>query len=68
MDMKFKTYWQKLTPEKKQSLADALNTSKEYLSQIAYGHRNAGASILMGIESATNKEIKQTDIRPAKVA
>lgn len=64
METKFTKYWQKLKPENKQVLADDLSTSVAYLSQIANGHRNAGASILLTIESATSGEIKPEDIRP----
>lgn len=68
MDMKFKTYWLDLLPENKKSLADDLNTSVAYLSQIAHGHRNAGANILLNIEAVTKGEITPMEIRPIQAA
>ena len=34
--------WQGLTPSAKQQLANQLDTSTAYLSQLAHGHRNPG--------------------------
>ena len=61
--MKFTNYWNSLDKSEKEALANALDTSPAYLYQIASGRRNAGAKIIMGIESATKGKITPTDIR-----
>ena len=38
----FKQFWQQLAAKDKQSMADRLDTHKDYLSQIAHGYRNPG--------------------------
>jgi hypothetical protein len=35
----FKYFWGAMRPAEKQALADQLETSKVYMSQIAHGHR-----------------------------
>jgi hypothetical protein len=37
-----KTVWQTLNAEEKIAMAERLDTHKDYLSQIAYGHRSPG--------------------------
>jgi hypothetical protein len=44
--MKFKKYWDALDPDKKIKLATEAATSTAYLSQVANGHRNAGANLI----------------------
>jgi DNA-binding transcriptional regulator YdaS (Cro superfamily) len=61
--MKFKTYFTNLSADGKKELAKSLGTSAPYLSQVAHGHRNAGAGILLRIEKATNGRIKPHDMR-----
>lgn len=61
--MKFKDYWCGLAPQEKLELAERLTTSNDYLSQLAYGHRKAGAKFLLAIESATNGKVKPNELR-----
>lgn len=44
--MDFNPFWRSLSSEEKASLARAANTSVAYLSQIAHGHRKAGADVI----------------------
>lgn len=53
----FKQLFDALTDEEKLNLADKADTSVEYLSQIANGHRGAGAN-LIGRLMAADKRIK----------
>lgn len=51
--MDFRAYYLSLDRPGRERLAGALDTSLAYLSQLAHGHRAAGAKILLGIEEAT---------------
>ena len=42
----FKSIWIHLESDEKQVLADSAITNKQYLSQIAYGHRQASADMI----------------------
>jgi len=42
----FKSIWIHLESDEKQALADSLSTSKQYLSQIAYRHRQPSADMI----------------------
>jgi len=42
----FKHIWVNMDSEEKQSLADELRSSKQYLSQIAYKHRQPSADMI----------------------
>jgi hypothetical protein len=53
--MNFKQYWIQLSPKEKNDLADRANTPKDYLSQLAHGHRNAGANIIERLMKADSK-------------
>ena len=44
--MNFKSHWSSLTPAQKETLAKNATTSVAYLSQVANGHRNAGADLI----------------------
>lgn len=66
--MKFKAYYEHLDAAGKKALADKLDTSVPYLSQLAYGHRNAGASILLKIESATGGQVTPQEMRTENAA
>ena len=52
MEMNFKEYFSGLDPEKKTSLATNADTSVAYLSQVANGHRNAGAGLIRRLMQA----------------
>lgn len=62
--MMFKDYFSSLSSDEKSSLASAMGTSVAYLSQIAHGHRKAGANLLLKIESATSGKVTPYDLRP----
>lgn len=65
--MKFRTYYESLSPEGKRELAKKLDTSVPYLYQLSVGIRNAGAKFLLGIEDATGGAVSPRDIRdPSK--
>ena len=61
--MDFKDYWAELPADDKKMLAERLDTSVAYLSQLAYGHRKAGARFLLQIESATDGIVKPSGLR-----
>ena len=61
--MNFKTYYRNLTASEKSALASRLDTSLAYLSQLAYGHRKAGAKFLLRIEKATGGKVTPTGLR-----
>jgi hypothetical protein len=42
----FKHIWVHMKSEQKQELADDVDSSKQYLSQIAYGHRQASVGMI----------------------
>jgi len=62
--MKFSDYYTSLDAEGKAALAARLRTSVPYLSQLAHGHRKAGAALLMQIEGATSGAVQPHDLRP----
>lgn len=42
--------WQSLTADEKQAMAERLVTHKDYLSQIAHGHRSPGKHFKIALE------------------
>ena len=56
MDKLYKT-WRLLDAKGKQSMADRLFTHKDYLSQLAHGHRNPGKHF----EIAIIRDIEQQE-------
>lgn len=62
--MNLKSYLKTLDEKGVKTLADALQTTPAYLQQLAYGHRKAGAPILLRIEVATNNLVSQQELRP----
>lgn len=62
--MDFKDFWQNLSAEAKQSLAERCATSPPYLSQIAYGHRKASPDMARTIERETAGQVTRADLRP----
>jgi len=61
--MRFQSYYRDLTAQEKRDLAEALQTSVAYLSQLANGHRKAGVKILSRITDATGGKLAWTDLR-----
>jgi DNA-binding transcriptional regulator YdaS (Cro superfamily) len=62
--MEFKNYYKSLNPDEKKGLAEKLDTSVCQLSQLANGHKKAGAKFLLAIFDATNGEITPQQLRP----
>lgn len=62
--MNFSDYYVRLSAADKRDLATKLGTSVPYLSQIAHGHRMAGAPLLAQIESATVGAVTARELRP----
>jgi len=54
MDKNFDTYFSGLSAQEKKNLASNADTSVAYLSQVASGHRNAGASLIRRLMAADN--------------
>ena len=62
MDMK--TYFSGLSPQEKKILADKLETSVAYLSQIANRHRYPGHGLSKRIEIETEGCVTRQELRP----
>ena len=63
-DMDLKTYYTKLNKSEREALAENINTSPAYLSQLAYGHRKVGIGFFRLIEEATNHQVTRNELRP----
>ena len=48
----------------RRDLAQAIGSSEAYISQLAHGHRRAGAELAMLIEQATAGAVRCEDLRP----
>lgn len=55
---RFKEYWESLSSEEKQALAEDCNTSKNYLRHCYTGRRNAGTKTIQALLKARPKDIK----------
>lgn len=62
--MKIDKYWRSLSSKEKQALADKLNVSKAYLSNVFNGHQKTGAAMAIKIEKKTKGETKKEQFRP----
>jgi DNA-binding transcriptional regulator YdaS (Cro superfamily) len=62
--MDFLAYWKKQDATGRDRLADAVGAAKEYLSQVAYGHRRASPALALRIEEVTVKAVSRHDLRP----
>jgi len=62
-DMKFKIYYESLDNLGKKNLAEKLDTSTQYLSQLSSGRRNAGPKFLLNIEVATSGAVMPHEMR-----
>lgn len=51
----FCNLWESLSPEEKLRLAESADTCVAYLSQVAHGHRRAGASLIERLMAADNR-------------
>lgn len=59
---RFRTHYLSLSSEQKTQLAERLETSKAYLSQLAHGHRKAGRKVLLRIAEATDRKVMPEDM------
>jgi len=59
----FRNFYEALTSDERMDLAERADTSVAYLSQIAHGHRKAGASFSARLKSADNR-ITDAMLRP----
>ena len=62
--MEIKKYLETLNPAEKQQFAVDCGTSIAYLSQLAHGHRMAGAKAIAAIERASGGVVTYRDLRP----
>lgn len=62
--MDFKTYWQSLSEEARESLADKVGFAEGHLRNIAYGSRTCGEKLAISIEKETDGRIRCEDLRP----
>ena len=62
--MNIKKYMDSLNPAEKQQFAKDCGTSVAYLSQLAHGHRKAGARAIAAIEAASGSVVTHQDLRP----
>ena len=62
--MKLQTHWQNLDADGKRALAEALDTSVAYLSQLANGHRQSSQQMALRIERMTQNQVTRYDLRP----
>lgn len=53
--MNFQAYWCNLDAKAKAALADGARTSVNHLSQVAHGHRNAGANLIQRLMEADSR-------------
>ena len=62
--MNLKTYIETYGTDKAKAVAVAAGTNYAYLSQLAHGHRKAGALLAQRINKSTNYEVMLHEIRP----
>lgn len=62
--MDIKTYVDQLTPDERDTFAKQAGTTREYLSQIIHGHRQASAALAKELRSASGEKIDLHSIRP----
>ena len=59
--MKFSNYFQKLSKDEKESLAERLETSVKYLGQLSTKFRNPSKKLMEKIAVETNKSVNILD-------
>ncbi|MCC2521052.1 MULTISPECIES: YdaS family helix-turn-helix protein [Vibrio] len=60
----YANYWRQLDAHQRESLANKLNTNEDYLRQVLYGYRKAGAKLANKIHQLTQGEISKYKLRP----
>ncbi|MCP3850627.1 MAG: hypothetical protein GY694_10395 [Gammaproteobacteria bacterium] len=62
--MVFSKFYKKLSPAEKKQFAEKINSSVNYLNQLANGHKVAGVKGALKIEKATGGIVTRADILP----
>lgn len=62
--MNLRQYLDDITPEARAALAGALETSSEYLGQLASGHRKPSPKLARRIVQATGERVTLAELRP----
>ena len=60
----YSDYWRSLSPENKQKLAIAVNTTTNYLRHVMYGRKNAGWKMARELHNTTDGNINKSVLRP----
>lgn len=62
--MTFKSYWQSLSTDERETLADRLGVAAGHLRNIAYETRTCSEGLAIRIENATDKKVSAKELRP----
>lgn len=57
-------YWRQLDANQRENLASQLNTNEDYLRQVLYGYRKAGAKLAKQIHELTKGKVNKGHLRP----
>lgn len=57
-------YWNSLSLEEREALAEILGSSTGYLRLVFAGHKKAGFSLAQAIEQHTDGEVTKNQLRP----
>lgn len=57
-------YWRQLDANQRENLASQLNTNEDYLRQVLYGYRKAGAKLAKQIHELTKGKVNKGRLRP----
>lgn len=59
-----KQYWQSMSPDERDAVAEQAETTTAYLRQVLACGRRCGASLAKSIEMATNGQVSRQMLRP----
>ncbi|MGL4223853.1 MAG: hypothetical protein ACRCSE_01720 [Vibrio sp.] len=57
-------YWRQLDASQRETLANQLETSTEYLRMIMFGHKRPGAQLARKLHDLTQGEVNKHQLRP----
>ncbi len=60
----YANYWRQLDANQRENLASQLNTNEDYLRQVLYGYRKAGAKLAKQIHELTKGKVNKGRLRP----
>ncbi|HAV1351150.1 YdaS family helix-turn-helix protein [Vibrio parahaemolyticus] len=60
----YANYWRQLDANQRETLANQLGTNEDYLRQVLYGYRKAGAKLAKEIHELTNGQVSKSCLRP----